>query len=188
MQHKAPPKLVILDRDGTINADSDEYIKSADEWVPLPGALQAISRLNHAGYQVVVASNQSGIGRGLMDMAALNAIHAKMHHALSAVGGRIDAVFFCPHAPEQQCACRKPKPGMLFEIGERLGVDLSEVPMVGDSLRDMQAAHAAGCQPHWVCTGKSEHLRSDSVPAQAPEGTRMHDDLSAFVTALLGEH
>jgi D-glycero-D-manno-heptose 1,7-bisphosphate phosphatase len=105
-------KLVILDRDGTINQDSDDFIKSPEEWIPLPGALEAIARLNHAGWQVVVASNQSGLGRGLFDMATLNAMHAKMNKHLSAVGGRIDAVFFCPHGPEDKCLCRKPLPGL----------------------------------------------------------------------------
>lgn len=180
-------KLVILDRDGTINEDHDDYVKSADEWVPLPGALEAIARLNHAGWHTVVASNQSGIGRGLFDMASLNAMHAKMNRLLQQAGGRIDAVFFCPHTPDDGCDCRKPMPGLLQQIGERYGVDLEQVPVVGDSLRDMQAAVAAGCQPHFVTSGK--HRDADVVEiahllAGVP-GVRVHADLTAFAEALI---
>ena len=121
-------KLVILDRDGTINRASDEFVKSPEEWHPLPGSLEAISRLSHAGFHVVLATNQSGIGRGLFDMAALNAVHARMLKSLAAVGGRIDAIFYCPHAPDEGCACRKPEPGLLFQIQERYGVSLTGVP------------------------------------------------------------
>ena len=120
-----------------INHDSDQFIKSPDEWRPIPGSLEAIARLNHAGFRVVVATNQSGIGRGLFDMATLNAIHEKMHKALAQAGGRIDAMFYCPHAADAACECRKPKPGMLREIGVRFGVDLAGVPCIGDSLRDL---------------------------------------------------
>ena len=180
-------KLIILDRDGTINEDRDDYVKSADEWVPLPGALEAIARLNHAGYHVAVASNQSGLGRGLFDMAALNAMHAKLHQLLAKHGGRIDAVFFCPHAPDEQCECRKPLPGLMEQIGERYGVDLRHVPMVGDSLRDLQAASAAGCEPHLVRTGKAGQLADaqlEQLVAQVPR-TRVHSDLGAFADYLL---
>src|SRR5450756_2364763 len=137
-------KLIILDRDGVINSDSDLFIKSPAEWLPLPGSLEAIARLNQAGYRVVVATNQSGVGRGLFDMTTLNAIHDKMHKAVNQLGGRIDAVFFCPHAQDAGCACRKPQPGMLLEIAERFNVALAGVPAIGDSLRDLQAASAAG--------------------------------------------
>ncbi len=133
-------KLIILDRDGVINYDSDQFIKSPDEWRPIPGSLEAIARLNHAGFRVVVATNQSGIGRGLFDMATLNAIHDKMHKALAQVGGRIDAVFYCPHTADSKCECRKPKPAMFVEIGQRFGAELTGVPCVGDSVRDLQAA------------------------------------------------
>ena len=136
-------KLVILDRDGTINHHSDEYIKSPEEWRALPGALEAISRLNHAGYHVVIATNQSGLGRGLMDVAAVNAIHKRMNKQLAAVGGRVDAIFYCPHAPTDACNCRKPMPGLLEQISERFGIDLASVPFVGDTLNDMMAAQAA---------------------------------------------
>jgi D-glycero-D-manno-heptose 1,7-bisphosphate phosphatase len=178
-------KLVILDRDGTINVDSDEYVKSADEWVPLPGALEAIARLNHAGWHVAIASNQSGLGRGLFDVAALNAMHAKMHKQLAALGGRIDAVFFCPHAPEDQCGCRKPAPGLFQQIGERFGVDLAGVPAVGDSARDLQAGAAAGCEPHLVLTGKGSVYRQRALPETFPVGTRTHEGLAAFAEYLI---
>lgn len=178
-------KLVILDRDGTINEDSLDYIKSAAEWKPLPGALEAIARLNHAGWHVVVASNQSGLGRGLFDVAALNAMHSKMHKLLAAVGGRVEAIFYCPHAPDQACTCRKPAPGLFEQIGERYGVDLNGVPAVGDSARDIVAGAAVGCEPHLVLTGKGEALRGQPLPDSFPPGTQVHDNLAAFVDFLL---
>lgn len=178
-------KLVILDRDGTINCDSDDYVKSAAEWIPLPGALEAIARINHAGWRVVVASNQSGLGRGLFDVAALNDMHSKMHKLLAAVGGRIDAVFYCPHSPEETCNCRKPLPGLYEQIGERYGMDLKGVHTVGDSLRDLQAGAAVGCVPHLVHTGKGEQLKGQPLPADCPQTTRVHDNLSAFADWLL---
>ena len=180
-----PIKLVILDRDGTINRASDEFVKSPDEWHPLPGALEAIGRLNHAGFHVVLATNQSGLGRGLFDMAALNAVHAHMLKSLATVGGRIDAIFYCPHAPDEGCACRKPAPGLLHQIQERYGVDLKGVPYVGDSLRDMQAAQAAGCAPHLVLTGRHPDVQAGALPAGFPESTQIHADLAAFVDHLL---
>ena len=178
-------KLVILDRDGTINQDSDEYVKSADEWIPLPGALEAIARLNHAGWHVVVASNQSGLGRGLFDVAALNAMHTKMHKLLAAAGGRVDAVFYCPHSPEETCGCRKPLPGLYEQIGERYGMDLQGVHTVGDSLRDLQAGAAVGCATHLVYTGKGEQLKGQALPPDYPAGTLTHTDLGAFADWLL---
>jgi len=178
-------KIVILDRDGTINHDSDEYIKSPEEWRALPGALEAISRLNHAGYHVVIATNQSGLGRGLMDVAALNAIHKRMLKQLAAVGGRVDAIFYCPHAPTDGCACRKPMPGLIEQIAERFGLEMQGVSFVGDTLNDMQAAVAAGCVPHLVLTGKSEALRGQPLPPSFPAGTQTHMDLNAFVDVLL---
>lgn len=180
-------KLVILDRDGTINHDRDDYVKSAEEWVPLPGALEAIARLNHAGWHVVVASNQSGLGRGLFDVAALNAMHTKMHKLLGVAGGRIDAVFYCPHSPEESCNCRKPAPGLFEQIGERYGMDLTGVSTVGDTLRDLQAGAAAGCLTHLVLTGKGEKLKGQPLPAEFPAGTQMHDDLNAFADWLLAQ-
>jgi D-glycero-D-manno-heptose 1,7-bisphosphate phosphatase len=183
-------KLLILDRDGTINADSTDYIKSPDEWTPLPGALEAIARLNQAGWHVVLASNQSGLGRGLFDMTALNAMHAKMQQQLAKVGGRVDAIFYCPHTPDDHCDCRKPLPGLFIQIGERYGVDLARVPAVGDSLRDLVAAAAAGCAPHLVLTGNGEKLRDalqdgGALPDGFPPSTQVHADLAAFAEHLL---
>ena len=178
-------KLVILDRDGTINADSDDFVKKPDEWHPLPGALEAIARLNHAGWHVVIASNQSGLGRGLFDVASLNAIHAKMHKMLAAVGGRIDAVFYCPHSPEELCTCRKPLPGLFEQIGSRFGVPLSGVPTAGDSVRDLVAGARAGCEPHLVLTGKSASFAAGGQPEGLPAGTVLHQDLAVFVDFIL---
>ncbi len=181
-----PLKLVILDRDGTINRVSDEFVKSPEEWHPLPGALEAISRLNHAGFHVVLATNQSGLGRGLFDMAALNAVHAHMIKSLAAVGGRIDAIFYCPHTPDEGCGCRKPWPGLFAQIAERYGISLEGVPCIGDSLRDMQAAEASGCVPHLVCTGRHPDLLWQPLPEGFPATTRVHADLAACADHLLG--
>jgi D-glycero-D-manno-heptose 1,7-bisphosphate phosphatase len=178
-------KLVILDRDGTINADSDEFVKSPQEWEPLPGALEAIARLNHAGWHVAVASNQSGLGRGLFDVASLNAMHAKMHKLLATHGGRVDAIFYCPHTPEDGCSCRKPLPGLFEQIGERFGVELKGVPVVGDGLRDLQAGVAAGCEPHLVLTGKGAEFIGRQLPETFPAATRVHRDLAAFADYLV---
>ena len=178
-------KLVILDRDGTINSDSDDFVKTPEEWLPLPGALEAIARLNHAGWHVVIASNQSGLGRGLFDVVSLNAMHAKMQKLLAVQGGRIDAVFFCPHTAEENCHCRKPQPGLFEQIGLRFGVQLAGVPTVGDSLRDVLAGAAAGCEPHLVLTGKSAKYRDVALPAGLPPGTRVHRDLAAFADFIL---
>ena len=178
-------KLIILDRDGTINADSDEFVKSPEEWRPLPGALEAIAKLNHAGWHVVVASNQSGLGRGLFDVASLNAMHAKMNKMLAIQGGRIDAVFYCPHADDDNCRCRKPLPGLFEQIGERYNVSLHGVPTAGDSARDLQAGATVGCEPHLVLTGKSAHFRGQPLPSEFPAATRVHDDLIAFADFIL---
>jgi D-glycero-D-manno-heptose 1,7-bisphosphate phosphatase len=169
-------KLVILDRDGVINHDSDQYIKSPEEWKPIPGSLNAIARLNQAGYRVVVATNQSGIGRSLFETDTLIAIHDKMLKALAHVGGHIDAIFFCPHTNADTCDCRKPKPGMLREIAARFNVDLAGVPAIGDSLRDLQAAVAVGAQPILVLTGKGRKTADD--PALPPD-TLVFSDLAA---------
>jgi D-glycero-D-manno-heptose 1,7-bisphosphate phosphatase len=182
-----PMKLIILDRDGTINEDRDDFVKSPDEWVPIPGALEAIARLNHAGWHTVVATNQSGLGRGTFDMSTLNAMHAKMNQLLAKQGGRIDAVFFCPHAPEDACSCRKPMPGLLEQIGERFGVEFADVPVVGDSLRDLEAGQAVGCPTHLVRTGKAAQLDDAQIAAlcaQVP-GTVVHADLAAFAEYLI---
>ena len=178
-------KLIILDRDGTINEDRDDFVKSPEEWVPLPGALEAIARLNHAGWHTVLATNQSGLGRGLFDMAMLNAMHARMNLLLAKHGGRIDAVFYCPHTPEEGCLCRKPLPGLFEQIGERFGVDLKTVPVVGDTLRDLQAGAQVGCPPHLVLTGKGEQFRGRALPDTVPPNTRVHADLGAFADWLI---
>jgi D-glycero-D-manno-heptose 1,7-bisphosphate phosphatase len=175
-------KLIVLDRDGVINHDSDQFIKSPEEWRALPGSLEAIARLNQAGYRVVVATNQSGVGRGLFGMTTLTEIHEKMFKALAQAGGRIDAVFYCPHAADSNCDCRKPKPGMLEQIGSRFGVDMKDVPAIGDGLRDLQAAHAVGARPVLVMTGKGERtLSADKLPP----GTAVFPDLAFAVTAIL---
>ena len=179
-----PLQLIVLDRDGVINHDSEHFIKSPDEWRPIPGSLEAIARLNQAGYRVVVATNQSGIGRGLFGMTTLNEIHEKMFKALNQVGGRIDAVFYCPHAANSNCDCRKPKPGMLQQIGSRFGVDMDDVPVIGDGLRDLQAAHAIGARPILVLTGKGERTLATG---DLPPGTMVFPDLAFAVTALLAE-
>ena len=180
-------KLVILGRDGILNEFRDDHVKSPDEWYPIAGALEAVSRLNHAGWHAVVATNQSGIGRGVIDMASVNAVHAHLLKQLLAVGGRIDAVFFCPHTPADQCDCRKPLPGLMRDIGKRYGIDLKQVPMVADTLRDLQAAHAAGCQPHLVCSGRAAGLDAAQIQQMVDQvpGTRVHADLAAFAEHLM---
>ena len=175
-------KLIILDRDGVINHDSASYIKSPEEWKPIAGSLEAIALLNQAGYRVLIATNQSGIGRGLFDMATLNAIHDKMHRALGAVGGHIDGIFYCPHAQDAGCNCRKPKTGLLEEIARRFSASLEGVPLIGDAQRDLQAAASVGAQPVLVLTGKGKATLKDG---NLPEGTTVHADLAAAVQSLL---
>ena len=168
-------KLAILDRDGVINYDSDFYIKSPAEWQPIPGSIDAIARLNQNGFRVAVATNQSGIGRGLFDMATLNAINDKMMEMVFRHGGRIDALFFCPHTAVEECNCRKPRTGMFEEIAARFHTDLKGLPVVGDSLKDLQAAEAVGAQPILVLTGKGEHTRAEGG---LPRRTLVFDDLA----------
>ncbi len=174
-------KLVILDRDGVINHDSPSYIKSPDDWRPIAGSLEAIARLTQAGYHVTVATNQAGVGRRLFEMATLNAIHDKMHRAVGQAGGRIDAVFYCPHAQEANCGCRKPKPGLLEEIGRRFNTGLKGIPCIGDSQRDLEAAAAVGAQPVLVLTGKGRQTRRED---RLPPGTLVFKDLAEAVKAL----
>ena len=175
-------KLVILDRDGVINHDSAEFIKSPAEWVPIPGSLEAIARLNQDGYNVVLATNQSGVGRNLLDIATLCAIHDQMHLALAHAGARVEAVFYCPHGQDAGCNCRKPKPGMFEDIAHRFNVDLTDVPCVGDSLRDLQAAAAVGAQPILVLTGKGMQTKA---AGGLPAHTQIHADLAAAVKAIV---
>ena len=176
-------KLVILDRDGTINEDRDDFVKSPDEWVPLPGSLEAISRLNHAGWHTVLATNQSGLGRGLFDMASMNAIQLKMNQALAQQGGRIDAVFFCPHPADSQCECRKPKAGMFREIAQRYHMDLTGVAAIGDALRDIEVARSVGALPILVKTGKGTATLAHGLPFEVTA----FDDLARAVAWILGQ-
>lgn len=173
--------LIILDRDGVINHDSDDFIKSPAEWEPIEGSLEAIARLNYAGYKVVVITNQSGIARGLLDVETLNRIHSKMHRVLAQVGGKIEAIFFCPHGPDGKCDCRKPKDGAYRELANRLRISLENTVAVGDSLRDIQAAQSAGAKPILVRTGKGERTLKKGIP----KGVPVYDNLAAVVDALL---
>ncbi|UYO94525.1 D-glycero-beta-D-manno-heptose 1,7-bisphosphate 7-phosphatase [Pollutimonas sp. M17] len=175
-------KLAILDRDGVINQDSAAFIKHPDEWIPLPGSLEAIARLSRANWRVVIASNQSGLARGLFSMDTLNAIHAKMRREAAQAGGAIDAIFVCPHGPDDDCGCRKPRTGLFVDIGRRYDIDLKNVPAVGDSLRDLQAASQAGCVPWLVLTGNGEKTRGQGP---LPAGTEIRADLASVVDAWL---
>ncbi|HEY9571548.1 MAG TPA: D-glycero-beta-D-manno-heptose 1,7-bisphosphate 7-phosphatase [Pusillimonas sp.] len=177
-------KLAILDRDGVINQDSAAFIKHPDEWQALPGSIEAIARLSRAGWRVVVASNQSGIARGLFSMDTLNAIHAKMRREVVLAGGVIDAIFVCPHGPDDGCDCRKPKPGLFHDIARRYDINLKNVPAVGDSLRDLQAASQADCATWLVLTGNGEKTRNRG---ELPAGTEIRPDLASVVDAWLTE-
>jgi D-glycero-D-manno-heptose 1,7-bisphosphate phosphatase len=179
-------RLVILDRDGVINFDSDDYIKSPEEYIPIPGSLEAIARLNRAGYTVAVASNQSGIARGYFSLDTLNAMHDKLHALLSKKGGKIDGIFFCPHLPSDDCHCRKPKPGLLEQISEHFHTPLEGVPFIGDSAADIKAARSVGARAMLVKTGKGE--RTLQLAQNEPEllqGVPVFEDLAAAVDALL---
>ncbi|MCM1511973.1 MAG: D-glycero-beta-D-manno-heptose 1,7-bisphosphate 7-phosphatase [Oxalobacter formigenes] len=175
-------KLIILDRDGVINQDSDSFIKSPEEWEPIPGSLEAIARLHRAGYRIVIATNQSGIGRGLFDIITLNAIHQKMHAAVRAAGGAIDSIFFCPHTAGDNCDCRKPRQGMFNAIARRYDTSLEGIPAVGDSLRDLQAGFLAGCRPFLVMTGKGKITNENGG---FPPETVLFDNLAAVTAYLL---
>jgi D-glycero-D-manno-heptose 1,7-bisphosphate phosphatase len=174
-------KLVILDRDGTINYDSDDHIRSPNDWRPIEGSLDAIARLTQAGYRIVVATNQSGIARGYFDTATLIAIHDTLQRAAMQVGGRIDAFFFCPHAADSACACRKPQPGMLLEVARRFNISLKDTYMVGDAHRDVAAAAAAGARPVLVLTGRGRKTRDEG---NLPSGTEVFENLAAFAEHL----
>lgn len=174
-------KLLILDRDGVINYDSDAYIKSLDEWISLPGAVEAIARLSRAGWTVAVATNQSGLARGYYDQAALDAMHARLRQLVAEQGGELGLIVHCPHGPDDGCDCRKPKPGMLRQIAAHYGVGLAGVWFVGDSSRDLKAALAVGCQPVLVKTGKGLLTLAQPLPA----GTLVFDDLAAVASQLI---
>lgn len=176
-------RLIILDRDGVINEDSEAYIKSPEEWIPIPGSLEAIARLKQAGYTIMVATNQSGVERGLFDEQALAAIHDHMHEKVREAGGAIDGVFYCPHAPETGCGCRKPRSGLIIQIEESLGRDVRDVPMVGDSLRDLECGLDRGCQPVLVLTGKGQRTLRE-LPNSLSH-IPVHDNLADYVDHLL---
>lgn len=177
-------KLIILDRDGVINYDSDDYIKSPEEFVPIPGSLEAIARLNRAGYRVAVATNQSGVARGYYDEATLDAMHTKLKGLLAEVGGELAGIFYCPHLPSDDCDCRKPQPGLMHQIASAFGMELTGVPLVGDSLGDLMAGRAVGCVPYLVRTGKGERT---IAKGEGLEGVVIYNDLAAVVDALLAE-
>lgn len=175
-------KLAILDRDGVVNADSEAFVKSPDEWLPLPGALDAIARLYQAGWRVYIATNQSGVARGLFDVATLQAIHEKMRSALAVLGAELEGIVFCPHGPDDGCACRKPQPGLYLQVAEHSGQSLHGVPIIGDSLRDLEAARAVGARPILVRTGKGARTLAEHPELADGE---VYDDLAAAVDALL---
>lgn len=178
-------RLVILDRDGVINADSDEYIKSVDEFVPLPGSVEAIARLTSAGFRVAVATNQSGVARGLFDLPTLNAMHDKLRDLVAQKGGQVDEIVFCPHGPADGCDCRKPKPGLLLQLAHKYGIELSGVPVIGDSLRDLQSALAVDAQPILVRTGKGERTLAQLTMVPELSDVPVYEDLSAAADALI---
>ena len=174
-------KLLILDRDGVINFDSDAYIKSVEEWIPLPGSIEAIAQLSKAGWTVAVATNQSGIARGYYDVATLEAMHERLRSLVAGQGGELGLVVYCPHGPDEGCACRKPKPGMLQTIAAHYGADLAECWFVGDSLGDLQAAQAVDAQPVLVKTGKGLQTLAKDLPVN----TLIFDDLAAVAAELI---
>jgi len=179
-----PVKLIVLDRDGVINEDSDEYVKTPEEWIAIPGSLEAIARLCKAGWTVAVATNQSGLARGLFDASTLGDMHFKMQQHLMELGGRIDLIVHCPHGPDDDCGCRKPLPGLFERIAEHFHLpDLNGVPVVGDSRRDLVAGLHHGCVPYLVRTGKGLRTLEGDLPA----GTQVFDDLAAVADHLLGK-
>ena len=176
-------KVIVLDRDGVINEDSDAFVKSVGEWIPIAGSLEAIARLNQAGYRLAVATNQSGLGRGLLTLDDLNAMHQRLHDRMAELGGQVDAIFFCPHGPEEQCPCRKPRPGLMFAIRERFGVALTDVVVIGDSLRDLESAWAVGAAAVLVLTGKGSRTLADHRERLGE--TPVYRDLASAADAIL---
>lgn len=178
-------KLVILDRDGVINQDSDAYVKSLEEWIPITNSAAAIARLSKAGYQVAIATNQSGLARGYFSQQDLDAMHQRMQQLVEAEGGKIDHIAWCPHGPDDACGCRKPLPGLIHQIEAALAVSAKGAWLVGDSIRDLEAGIAAGCQPVLVRTGKGSSSEAKLVGRQLLAATPVYDDLSAWVDELL---
>jgi len=178
-------KCIVLDRDGVINFDSDEYIKSLVEWRPIPGSIEAMARLYKAGYRILVMTNQSGLARGYFSANELNAMHDELHRLLAALGAKVDAIFYCPHGPDDHCDCRKPRPGLFTRAAESLAVDLAGVPAIGDSFRDLEAARAVGACPVLVRTGKGERTIAKNTQQLADWNMPIFDDLSAAVDDLL---
>lgn len=176
--------VIVLDRDGVINFDSDNYIKTVDEWRPIPGAIEAMAKLSQAGHTLFVATNQSGIGRGYYDIETLNAMHTKMLSLLEEQGGKVEGIYYCPHHPDEACLCRKPLPGMLDAITAEHSVNLEDSYFVGDSLRDLEAGLARGCKPVLVLTGKGEKTLTQGLP-EALAHTQVFDTLAAFADSLL---
>ncbi len=168
-------RYVLLDRDGVINCDSDNFIKSPEEWLPIEGSLEAIALLNKHGYKVVVITNQSGVARGLFDITMLEKIHAKMQRMAVQKGGKIDAIYFCPHGPNDGCNCRKPKPGLLETFAADHHIDLSGIAVIGDSLRDLQAAQAVGASPILVKTGKGQKTLDKNPNLNIPVFDNLYD-------------
>ncbi len=175
-------KLVVLDRDGVINYDSDDYIKSVDEWVPLPGSIEALAKLTKAGYKIAIATNQSGISRGYFTVATLDAMHEKMMTLATKARAKIDFIAYCPHGPDDSCDCRKPLPGLIHQIEAALNISAKGCYMVGDSLRDLQAGRAARLIPALVLTGKGERTLAKNSEL---ENVSIHADLNAFFDELL---
>ena len=179
-----PKKLIILDRDGVINQDSDSYVKSAEEWIPIPGSIEAIAKLYKNGYTICVATNQSGLARGYFSVSTLDEMHAKLNSLVEAAGGKIHSIEFCPHGPDDNCECRKPLPGMFKSIADKFNLaDLTDVYTVGDSLRDLQAGKELYCSTVLVKTGKGE--RTIQSGKQLPEGTAIYNDLNEFVSTII---
>lgn len=175
-------KLVILDRDGVINEDSDDFIKSPDEFIPIPGSLEAIARLKQAGYQIAIATNQSGLARGYLDLDTLNAIHGKLHLLLAQVQGSVDGIYYCPHGPDEGCDCRKPEPGLYVQIGQDFNMSLEGIPVIGDSLRDLEAARAVGAKPILVRTGKGSRT---IAAGEGLENIPVYENLAEAVDTVL---
>jgi len=178
-----PTRLLVLDRDGVINQDSKDFVKSAQEWLPLPGSIEAIAALSKAGFTVTVASNQSGLARGLFDRRALRAMHRKLRRLVAVAGGRVDRIVVCPHGPDDGCSCRKPAPGLLQRLGKHYGAPMAGVPVIGDSLRDLQAAVAVGAQPILVLSGNGRKTLA-SLRGELAD-TPVYEDLAAAAQALL---